>query len=85
MVESSIQSQDIYKVQFISYEVKNGYAEYYIKIIAPGNISFHLRDRYSSMKNFQSLIKKNLPMKNFQNLPSFPPKKWFGNMDSNFL
>jgi hypothetical protein len=58
-------SQDNYKVQFIRPEVTGGYAEYLIKVIGPGNISFHLRDRYSSMRNFVSGLKKSLPMRAF--------------------
>ena len=82
MVESSI---DAYRVQFIKYELIKGFTEYLIKVIAPGNISFHLRDRYSSMRNFQSLMKKNMPIRNFRGLPSFPPKKLFNNTDQTFL
>ena len=57
--------QDTYKVKFINYQVNAGYAGYLIKVIGPGNISFHLRDRYSSMRNFVSALKKTLPMRSF--------------------
>jgi PX domain len=47
-------------------------------VIAPGNFSFTFRDRYSSMHNFQSLLKKSLPLSVFNQLPKFPKKKAFG-------
>jgi hypothetical protein len=49
MVESS---SDSYKVQFINHDMKRGFAEYLIRVNAPGGISFTIRDRYSSMRNF---------------------------------
>ncbi len=55
MVEASTET---YKVQFVKHEVQDGHASYLVKVVAPGNIIFHIRDRYSSMRNFQSLIKK---------------------------
>jgi len=55
MVESTTET---YKVQFVKHEIQDGYATFLIKVVAPGNIIFHIRDRYSSMRNFQSLIKK---------------------------
>ena len=44
-----------------------------------------MRDRYSSMKDFSSLIKKSMPIKSFQELPHFPPKKFLGNKGEGFL
>lgn len=49
MVESNT---DTYKVQFVKFDVSRGHAEYLIKVVAPGNIIFHIRDRYSSMRQF---------------------------------
>lgn len=54
-----------YKVQFIKFDISRGYALHTFKIIGPNNISFHMQDRYSSMKNFASLIKKSLPVRSF--------------------
>lgn len=51
-------SADTYRVQFVKHEILDGHASYLIKVVAPGNIIFHIRDRYSSMRNFQSLFKK---------------------------
>ena len=56
-------SAETYQVQFIKHEITEaGYVEYLVKIIAPGGFSFHFKDRYSSMHNFQSLLKKSLPV-----------------------
>ena len=44
-----------------------------------------MKDRYSSMKNFASLIKKNMPLNSFKNMPHFPPKKFIGNKSEDFL
>ena len=41
------------KVQVVNYEVsREGHAVYVIKVIGPQDISFHLKDRYSSMRDF---------------------------------
>jgi len=78
-------SEETYKVQFVKYETNRGHAEYLIKVVAPGNITFHIRDRYSSMRQFQSLIKKQFNMKAYNGFPNFPKKKTFGNMSQEFL
>jgi hypothetical protein len=62
MVDSA---QDTYKVKFINFTVNPGYAGYLIKVIGPGGITFHLRDRYSSMRGFVSALKKTLPTRSF--------------------
>ena len=42
-----------YKVTVVKYEVsRQGYAEYYIKVVAPLDIAFHIKDRYSSLRDF---------------------------------
>ena len=42
-----------FKVQVVNYEVtREGFAVYVIKVIGPQDISFHLKDRYSSMRDF---------------------------------
>ena len=42
-----------FKVQVVNYEVsREGHAIYVIKVIGPQDISFHLKDRYSSMRDF---------------------------------
>lgn len=71
-----------YKVTVVRYDV-NDFATYLIKIIGPKDIAFHIRDRYSLIREWYSRVKTDLPNK--QGLPEFPGKKMFGNLDPNFL
>ena len=42
-----------YKVTVVKYEIsRQGYAEYFIKVVAPLDIAFHIKDRYSSLRDF---------------------------------
>ena len=42
-----------FKVQVVNFEMaREGYAVYILKIVGPRDISFHLRDRYSSLREF---------------------------------
>ena len=52
-------------------------------MVGPRDIVFHIKDRYSSLREFQTLIKKNI--ESSDGTPSFPKKKFFGNLDNNFL
>lgn len=72
-----------YKVTVVRHEVKGDHAEYLIKIIGPKDISFHICDRYSMIRNWQAQVKNEI--KNPQGAPEFPPKKLFGNMEKAFL
>jgi hypothetical protein len=84
MVEKRASGQDFaFKVQFIKTTVEGGHAEYLIKVVGPLNISFHMIDRYSSMSSFMSTIKRNV--RNTEDLPAFPGKKFFGNTSTQFL
>ncbi len=56
-----------------------------MKINTPGGYSFHFKDRYSSMRAFQSMIKKSFNVSVFNQLPNFPPKKAFGAKAEAFL
>lgn len=52
MVESRNQS-DGYQVVFVKHDqTQEGWIEYLVKVMAPGNFSFHIRDRYSRMRSF---------------------------------
>ena len=43
----------------VKYEItRDNYALYTIKIVCPRDISFHLKDRYSSIRDFQSMVKR---------------------------
>ena len=73
-------------MQFIKHvPTEQGYVVYLVKVIAPGGHSFHFKDRYSSMRNFQSLLKKSLSLAVINQLPNFPPKKAFGSKAENFV
>ena len=57
MVDRS--NTDTYQVQFIKHQqTPDGYIEYLIKVMAPGSHVFHIKDRYSRMRMFQSQVKK---------------------------
>ena len=70
----------------IRYYTNNGHAEFIFKVAGPNGISFHIIDRYSSMRAFQSLLRKDLDDSiNLNDLPTFPKKKMFNTMDTAFL
>ena len=41
-----------YKVQMIKYMVSGGHADFVFKVVGPNSVSFHIKDRYSSMREF---------------------------------
>jgi hypothetical protein len=72
-------SSDEYQVTFIKHQkVADGHVEYLVKVNAPGGHFFHFRDRYSSMRAFQSIVKRNLAVNIFNQIPQFPKKNLFG-------
>lgn len=86
MVERANNNQEGYQVNFISHATtQNGYIEYMGRITAPGGHTFHIKDRYSSMRSFQSTIKKQFNLATFNGMPTFPPKKSFGSKNTEFL
>ena len=56
---------------------------YLIKVVGPKDISFHIRDRYSSLREFQSMVKKYIP--STDGTPNFPKKRFWGNLDEQWL
>ena len=75
-----------YKVQMIRHNAQDGHADFIFKVLAPNGVSFHIMDRYSSMRQFQSLLKKDLDDSvNLNNLPQFPKKRYVGGLDPKFL
>ena len=73
-----------YKVSIVGHEVvDNQFTIYNIKVLGPRDIVFHIKDRYSSLREFQILIKKNI--ESADGTPSFPKKKFFGNLDAEFI
>jgi hypothetical protein len=69
----------------VKYTLEDSHAEFIIKVLASNGITFHLADRYSSLRQFQSLVRKDLDRVNFNFLPRFPEKKLLGKMDPKFL
>lgn len=69
----------------IKFNVEEKHAEFIFKVLTPVGISFHLVDRYSSMREFQSLVRKDMDSLNFNFLPPFPQKRMFGSLDPKFL
>ena len=70
----------------IRYTKEEGHANFVYKVVAPLGISFHIKDRYSSMRQFQSLLKKDLDDKvNTASLPPFPKKKFLKALETAFL
>lgn len=70
-----------FKVSMIRYDTNAGHADFIFKVVGPQNISFHIKDRYSSIRQFQSLLKKDLDNDvKISNLPQFPKKRYFNTM-----
>ena len=70
----------------IKVDAQDGHADFIFKVVGPNGVSFHIIDRYSSMRQFQSLLKKDLnDSVNLNDLPQFPKKKYVGGMDPAFL
>ena len=48
-----------FKAQVVKYEISpQNFAVYILKIVGPRDISFHLKDRYSSLREFQAMVKR---------------------------
>ena len=77
-------SQIDFKISIVKHDVvDNAYAVYLIKVVGPKDISFHIRDRYSSIREFQSMVKKNI--ESTDGTPNFPKKRFWGNLDADWL
>lgn len=74
-----------YTFRVVKFEVvQNDYSVFMIKVaVQPFNITFHIKDRYSGIETWQSTVKNSL--QNPAGLPNFPKKKWFGNLERDFL
>lgn len=58
MVET-LQSSVTLKVTVVNYEVtRDNFCNYTIKVVGPRDISFHIKDRYSSLREFQAMVKR---------------------------
>ena len=74
-------SKVTFKYQMINFKVEEGHAEFTIKVLGPVGITFHIIYRYSSMRDFSTLLKNNLTGVDLNDLPSFPKKKIMGSTD----
>ena len=85
-MEKNSDIQDVkYRVSVVKHDiVNNEYANYLIKIwVETTNIVFHIRDRYSGIRQWQDAVRNDL--ENIDAIPNYPAKKWFGNLDPQFL
>lgn len=76
-----------YKVQMVKVNTQDGYANYIAKVLGPNGVSFHIEDRYSSMRKFQQLLRNSISDQNINlsDLPPFPKKKLVGSMEPAFI
>ena len=72
-----------FKVTVVGFEVVNNVAIYTIRVDGPREISFHLKDRYSSLREFQARVKRQIG--STEGTPNFPKKKYIGNLEPAFL
>jgi hypothetical protein len=50
-----------YKFSVVKTEKRNDFTAYLIKVVVvPFNISFHIRDRFSGLQNWQNLVRNSL-------------------------
>lgn len=72
-----------YRMKFVKF-LKGEYVQYQVRLICldDNTINVEFLDRYSTMKDFHEVLKKEA---NSINFPKFPPKKFFGSTDDNFL
>ena len=83
MVESKC-PKVFWNVTVVNYEVTSDkVVNYKIKVDGPRDITFHIIDRYSSLRELQWVIK--LTSKSSKGWPNFPKKKLFGNTEPSFL
>lgn len=76
-----------YKVQMVKVKTDDGFANYVAKVVGPNGVSFHIMDRYSSMRKFQQLLRNSISDQNINlnDLPPFPKKKLVGSMEPAFI
>ena len=75
-----------FTVKVVKHEVSgDNYAIYVIRVVVQGprDIAFDMKDRYSSIREFQALVKRNIG--SADGCPPFPKKKYIGNMERAFL
>jgi hypothetical protein len=68
-------------IQFVSWALLGDHVEYQIHLFND-KLSAEFTHRYSSLRDFHEAVKNEAKD---PNLPKFPPKKFFGNTDKQFL
>jgi hypothetical protein len=70
------------RIQIASYNKEDACVSYNMKVLCCEE-SFHIIDRYRNMRSLWEEIRKDA--KNPDRIPDFPPKKWFGSRNREFL
>ena len=66
-------------IQIFNHQIKDNIVTYTIEIKLNNKQSIIIKERYSELLNLHNAMSKEAK------LPNFPPKKYFGNTDENFL
>ena len=75
-----------FNVAMIKFAKKEGHVNYIFKVVGPRDISFHLEDRYSSIRSFQQTVIRNLDDNvSLKSVPKFPAKKYMNSLNDQFL
>ena len=73
-----------FKAKFLDHLIINGKAYYFISVIHPENFkTYVLTSRYSNLLTLHEDLKRTLGQEMLS--LSFPPKKWFGNLNPKFI
>jgi hypothetical protein len=67
-------------IKVTDYDDLRGHIEYAIEVRDPSGENWCFKRRYSALRFFHELLKKSE-----KNVPKFPPKKLFGNLNPDFL
>ena len=68
-------------VQFLDHKIENGSVFYHFSLTFPQTgITYFFNARYSQILSFHFILKNKIA-----SIPSFPPKKWWGNLQNNFI
>ena len=77
-----MEEKNLHRVKFLDYKVISGVTYYSISVTTLTNSeSWIFESRYRNMLDLHNQISSNLDIK----LPTFPPKKWPGNMNPDFI
>ena len=68
---------DSFGFSFNNFDKAGEYVVYNVKVLGPNSISFHIKDRYSSMRNLSDTLIREARLTESNTLPKFPGKKLF--------